>query len=142
MTPTSLNGAQQALARDLDRLATLTADNPIQQGRIPALREALSRTVDSLNAATAARRAASARVGDRRTRGCKCQPDRRARDATGDARQGKSPAHRARAGRPAAVQRLQTTSIGVLIGAAGLLAAFLWLLSAGCHPRAAANRRT
>jgi two-component system sensor kinase FixL len=124
----SLNVGQQAVARDLDRLATLTADNPIQQQRIAALRQALSDTAASLNASVTARRESGARGAAEldAANASLTSAHETLREMRVD--ENRLLTERVRADQ-AAVRRLRITAIGVVAGAGGLLVSLVWLLS-------------
>jgi len=124
----SWNGAQQIVARDLDRLATLTADNPIQQRRIAALRQEVSTAIAALNASVAARRESGARGAAELDAANTGLTSARERLREMRVEENRLLTERVQADQ-AAVQRLQVTAIGVVIGAGGLFAAFVWLLA-------------
>ena len=78
--------AERAAEEGINQLATLTADNPNQQARVPELRQEIARALAALRVVADAKRAARADSSDRhrcRTGGDRCRTEHHSGDACG-----------------------------------------------------------
>ena len=78
--------AERAAGEGINQLATLTADNPTQQARVPELRQEIARALAALRVVADAKRAAPCRQSDRhrcRTSGDHCRAEHHSGDACG-----------------------------------------------------------
>ena len=120
--------AERAAGEGINRLATLTADNPNQQARLPQLRQEIARALAALRVVTDAKRAARA----------VSPTDTDAAQATITAARSTIQAMRAEENRllgarvqanHAAVRRLQQILVALVAAAVGLLGWVAWLIA-------------
>ena len=120
--------AERAAGEGINRLATLTADNPSQQARVPELRQEIARALAALRVVTDAKRAARA----------VSSTDTDAAQATITAARSTIQAMRAEENRllearvqanHAAVRRLQQILVALVAAAVGLLGWVAWLIA-------------
>ena len=120
--------AERAAGEGINRLATLTADNPNQQARLPQLRQEIARALAALRVVTDAKRAARA----------VSSTDTDAAQATITAARSTIQAMRAEENRllearvqanHAAVRRLQQILVALVAAAVGLLGWVTWLIA-------------
>ena len=120
--------AERAAGEGINRLATLTADNPNQQARLPQLRQEIARALAALRVVTDAKRAARA----------VSSTDTDAAQATITAARSTIQAMRAEENRllearvqanHAAVRRLQQILVALVAAAVGLLGWVAWLIA-------------